>query len=390
MICKRSNGSIGISRQGLELYYLDYNATAPFSPSVVQYITCGMAKDWANASSEHDLGFALYRRLKSAKEDMAAHLDCDPGSLIFTSGATESINTVLSPHNLASLGVKVVLSNKMEHSATLDRLKFLGQFGVETYFAKTTPLGEIDYSHLENLARDYPRSLISLVWANNETGIITDLSRVTAICKEYHCLLHVDAVQALGKIPVSLESLDADYASFSGHKIGAFKGVGLLYVAAQNKIEPLMHGGGATTKLRPGTINFPAIYSFSLALKDILQVDVVRNCKERDHFETQILKEIPGIKINGYGLNRLCNTSSIVLPNMTGKQAMLALGSKGIYVSTGSACSSGSEEPSHVMVELLRKEHCQNIIRISSDFLSRQSYVNDGGVFKTMISCLSP
>lgn len=345
------------------MIYFDYNSTAPYSPSVREYIQGKMANDWANPSSEHDAGHALLQEIKGCRASVAECLGCSTKNLIFTSGATESINTVLSLDTLQKNSIKTIISSKLEHHATLHRLKYLQGKGVDVLFVRNDNNGQIDFNHLTELCSSYKNSLVSLLYANNETGVITDLSKVVSISREYNALVHVDAVQALGKIQFDIDELDLDFASFSGHKIGALKGVGLLYIKNTNSLSPLIHGGGQEKKVRPGTYNYPAIKSFSLAVSDLSAPSTLFEL--RDYFEMEVLK-IDGVRVNCLNASRLPNTSNIYIKGMAATAILFKLSQNGIFVSTGSACTSGSYDPSHVITGMGHdREYAESCLRIS-------------------------
>lgn len=348
------------------MIYLDYNATAPYSDKVKDYISNGMINDWGNASSEHDFGYNLSNRIKEDRKIICDFLDCSTGKLFFTSGATESINIVLSQANLSSYGIKTIISSKLEHHATLEPLEFNEKNSFSIKYAENNNQGSIDLNHLENLCQENPNSIVSLLYVNNETGVITDVVEVTKIAHRHNCLVHIDAVQALGKCEFSLDDLDADFVSFSGHKIGAMKGVGLLYINEPKKIHPLIKGGGQEKKVRPGTYNFSSIHSLRLAIEDINFSKNSNLLEMRDEFEKKLYQINPELKINGSDARRVANTSNIYLAGVSSQEVLLNLSREGIYTSTGSACSSGSVEPSHVIQAMgYDKDYARSCLRIS-------------------------
>ena len=401
------------------MIYFDHNAAAPFSPSVREYLQSGILADWQNPSAAYPQARILEQRIREAKNFAAERLNCSPKHLFWTSGATEAINTALSFETLRLNGLRGIITSLLEHQAALKRIEYLsacqnqlpGRNGArieessQTFPSRLPPSnrgasagadseesarqikirwvlhnrqGEIDLNDLEELCRQNPKSLVSLLSANNETGVITDIKAAVKIARRHGCLFHADAVQSLGKERVDLEDWDVDFASFSGHKIGAMKGAGLLF--AKKPFAPLMHGGGQEKGMRPGTYNFPAIYSFQLAVRDIdsSKQDYVREL--RDYFENQLLSssgleisqdidlsnrrfkerakaESLFFKVNCQKASRLPNTSSIYCRSGLSGQAVLSrLARKGICAAAGSACHAGSPEPSHVMIQLAQFE----------------------------------
>lgn len=347
------------------MIYLDHNATTFYSPSVRKFVQEQMVDLWANPSSEHALGSALGDEIKLIRAEIAEFLDCSSKGLIFTSGATESINTVLSPDNLRSLGVKNIISSKMEHHATLDRLKYLEKHGFKVHFLNNDENGNLDLFQLDRLLASGSKSLVSLLFANNETGVINPIRKISEIVRKNGQLINIDGVQALGKINFSLDDLDVDFMSFSGHKIGAFKGIGLLYSADIKSLSPLFHGGGQERGYRPGTLNYPGIKSLQLALRDLKSWDLEKMRGLKSFLETKLEEDIKGM-IVCKSSERLPNTSSIFFEGRNNRELLNQLSRNQIYVSTGSACSSGSFEPSHVIRALGKSNKFANsCLRIS-------------------------
>jgi len=392
------------------MIYFDHNSTVPYSPSVSKYLEQDILDDWHNPSSVYPQAQVLDQKIRDCRSFVADYLNCFPRHLFWTSGGTESINTVLSLENLKFHDISSIISSELEHHATIKTINHLTGCQTKNKDKKeerrskiqylpvwNNKQGEISFKNLEKLCSKYPQSLVSLLSANNETGVITEIQEVSKIARKYGCLVHVDAVQSLGKTPVDLEKWDVDFASFSGHKIGAMKGVGLLY--ARKPFAPLMYGGGQERGLRPGTYNYPAIQSFKLAVQDI---DLRKNRyveKLRDYFENNLClaplgyfeekeydsdrpnQEIKGqkkeIELSPFKINckesyRLPNTSNIYCGGISNQVVMLSLAQKEICVSAGSACNSGSPEPSHVITQLAQsmdepspKDYARSCIRVS-------------------------
>ena len=390
------------------LIYFDHNSTVPYSPSVKQYLQKDIAKDWLNPSSVYPQAQVLHQKIRDCRKFIADYLNCSSKHLFFTSGGTESINTILSSETLKINQLSTIITSYLEHHTTIKKTNYLSnEKNIQSYWISNNKQGEIDLGHLEKLCSKHPQSLISLLSANNETGVITDIQTVSKIARKYNCLIHVDAVQSLGKVSIDLEKWDVDFASFSGHKIGAMKGIGLLY--ARKPFAPLMYGGGQERQLRPGTHNYPAIYSFKLAVQDIdlKKQEYVREL--RDYFENQltsIQKDITKnlnfskenfqsyaednkketrfpFKVNCKKANRLQNTSNIYCGKEISHQtALLHLAKKGICASAGSACNAGSPEPSHVITALgiydniSPKTYAQSCIRISLSPLNTKQEID--------------
>ena len=380
------------------LIYFDHNSTAPYSPSVREYLAEGILEDWYNPSAVYDKSQVLAHKIKECRKVISEFLNCSPKHLFFTSGGTESINTILSAETLRLNQLSQFITSPLEHHATIKRMEFLEKYqNISVFWIRSNEQGEINLNSLEKRCSNKPHSLVSLLSANNETGVITNISEVSNIAKKYHCLVHVDAVQSLGKEPVDLEKWDVDFASFSGHKIGAMKGVGLLY--ARKPFAPIVYGGGQERGFRPGTYNYPAIQSFRLAIQDI-KLTKQENIKQlRDYLESQLLGQAVGsgakttynietkqiisqnqikihsnpFKVNCDRAHRLPNTSSLYCAGISNQIILLHLAKKGIAVSAGSACNAGSPEPSHVMTHLASfkgdsssyKDYANSCIRVS-------------------------
>lgn len=377
------------------MIYFDHNSTTPCSPSVENYISQGtVLKDWYNPSSAYSQAQVSHKKIRDCRKFIADYLNCSPKHLFFTSGGTESINTILSPETLQFNQLSTFITSHLEHDATIKKIDYLLNYkNIRSYWIFNNEQGEINLDNLEEICSKHPYSLLSFLSANNETGVITDIQAISKIARKYNCLVHVDAVQSLGKMPIDLEKWNVDFASFSGHKIGSIKGVGLLY--ARKPFAPLMYGGGQEKGLRPGTHNYPAIQSFKLAVQDI-DLNKQKYVKQlRDYLESNLLgqpsyceetdyvvntqktirhdrKEISltPFKVNCKKANRLPNTSNIYCGGISNQTVLLHLDQKGICVSAGSACNTGSPEPSHVITMLNidgfpNKDYARSCIRIS-------------------------
>ena len=378
------------------MIYFDHNSTAPYSPSMRSYIREGILEDWHNPSSVYSQAQVLSQKIRECRRFIADYLNGSPKHLFFTSGGTESINTILSQETLRLNQLSAVITSHLEHHATIKKMDYLSNCqNIQPYWVFNNDQGKISLDNLEEICSKRPHSLLSFLSANNETGVITDIQAISRIAKKYDCLVHVDAVQSLGKMPIDLEKWDVDFASFSGHKIGAMKGIGLLY--ARKPFAPLMYGGGQERGLRPGTYNYPAIQSFRLAVQDIdlSKQEYVRGL--RDYFENQLDTIMSKCQTRGFNLSknnapyfagnnrkevsfffkvncgkasRLSNTSNIYCGGLSSQAVLLHLVQKGICVSSGSACNTGSPEPSHVITMLNidgfpNKDYARSCIRVS-------------------------
>ena len=349
------------------MIYFDHNATAPYSASVKKYLQSGIMEDWYNPSSSYKEAQVLNQRIRDCRNFIAEYLDCSSKQLFFTGNGTESINTVLSLETLKLNGIKSVITSLLEHDATTQTTAYLRSQNIPIHYVANNQNGEINLDDLEKLCQQNPHSLVSLLSSNNETGVITDVLAIKEIAKKYQCLIHIDAVQSLGKIPVNLQKWDVDFISFSGHKIGAMKGIGLLY--SRRILAPLLFGGGQERKIRSGTYNFPAIYSLKLAVEDISLDKNIYVSQLRDNLELSLFQMTPNFtffKVNCQTAPRLCNTSNIYCGGMSNYQIQNFLMKKNIAISIGSACKADSTEPSYVIQALgYDKEYARSCIRVS-------------------------
>ena len=357
-----------------------------------KYLEQGILEDWYNPSSMYSQAQILHQKIRECRKAISDYLNCSSKHLFFTGGGTESINTVLSLETLKLNQLSTFITSHLEHHATIKKIDYLSEYqSIRLFWIRNNEQGEINLSHLEKLCSEHPQSLLSFLSANNETGVITDIKSIVAIARKYNCLVHVDAVQSLGKTPIDLEKWDVDFASFSGHKIGAMKGIGLLY--ARKPFAPLMYGGGQERGLRPGTYNYPAIHSFKLAIQDI-DLNKQKYVRQlRDYFENSLLnpfkenlsnlslenlqkiktyESLNPFKVNCKKANRLSNTSNIYCGGISNQVVLWNLAQKGICIATSSACNAGSPEPSHVLTAIADledlgnpKDYAKSCIRIS-------------------------
>lgn len=317
--------------------YLDYAASAPYSPSVKKYIRDEMVNDFANASSIHKLGAEQMAKVNRAREYIAEFIGAGAGQIIFNSGATESINTVLSRDTLEKNGITTIISNEMEHKATLECLKYLEKKGFKVLYSNTLANGELDIEDIESLAKANPGAMLTYLYVNNETGVVNDVQKISKIAKDCGSMFHVDAVQALGRIKFDIYDIDPDFATFSGHKIGALKGIGFLYCNDTKKIEPLLKGGGQERGLRSGTYNTSGIISLSLAMKDI---DFEKRTPEN------ILTGVLADEFEVYRREIFQNGRQVLVlkaRKCDQVEVLRRLDEKGIQASFGSACASNSK-----------------------------------------------
>ncbi|MES2796032.1 MAG: cysteine desulfurase family protein [Bacteroidota bacterium] len=334
--------------------YMDYNATTPLDKRVLEAIMPYLTDHFGNAASiSHAYGWKAAEAVDKARLQVASLLGVTEKEIVFTSGATESINLAIkgSFEALKSKGNHII-TVKTEHKAVLDTCAYLGKNGAQITYLDVDNQGNIDLINLENEIRP-DTILISAMAANNETGTIFPLSEIGEIAKKHKVLFHTDATQAIGKIPVDKIAGNIDLLSFSGHKIYGPKGVGVLFVRKNLKIVAQQDGGNHERGNRSGTLNVPGIVGLGEAAEicqKTLIEESLRLSSLRNTFEMGILESLPFAKINGDTLHRLPNTSNICFGNIDGEQLLLNLNE--IAISNGSACNSASTKPSHVLKAL--------------------------------------
>ncbi len=334
--------------------YLDYNATTPLSPEVKEFYIQELER-YANGSSLHEDGRLVARHIEKARQQVAGLIHAELGEIFFTSGGSESNNTVFN--TMVQLGRQrkrnVIVTTAVEHPCVLEASKRLaGQFGMEVIYLPVDEYGVVKPGDFDAAMEKQPL-LVSVMTANNEIGTVQDIPE---LCRKAHAagaLFHTDAVQAAGKIPVDMKGWDVDYATFSAHKIYGPKGIGALFVKKGVPVEPLIRGGHQEHGVRAGTYNGPAIAGYGFAAEraaaDLDQygshTSVLRN-----RLRTGLLERIPGIKINGHPEKILPNTLNVSFPGAEGEAILLHLDMLGVDASTGSACASASLDPSHVLL----------------------------------------
>ncbi len=342
--------------------YMDYNATTPIHPEVKKVMIESL-DIFGNGSSMHGYGREAGMLIAKAREQIAHLINADPGEIIFTAGGSESDNTVLKyvgcqksscvAKEYCSRCVKnEIITTPIEHPAILETVKFLNGSGINTRFMKVDSTGLVNPEELYDLITD-KTALVSVMAANNEIGTLQDIKRIAQICHEKGVLFHTDAVQAIGKIPIDVKAMGIDYLSMSGHKIYAPKGIGILYARKGAPYCPFVHGGHQEAGRRAGTMNTTGIVSLGkaaeLAEKELAS-ESARLLKLRNKLKAGIIATIPDIKINGNQEHTLPNTLNVSFTGAEGESILLYMDLDGIAVSTGSACSTGSLEPSHVLM----------------------------------------
>ncbi|MFC1675910.1 cysteine desulfurase NifS [Planctomycetota bacterium] len=331
--------------------YFDNNATTKVAEEVLKEIKPFYCELYGNPSSMHTFGGQIGSKIRNAREQVAALLGCDPVEIIFTSGGTESDNTAIKGALAANTNRTRIITSRVEHPAVLTVCRELENHGYTIVEVGVDKNGRLDMTQLAEQI-DETTALVTIMYANNETGTIFPIDEISKMAVEKNVIFHTDAVQAVGKIPLNLAQSHIDLLSLSGHKLHAPKGVGILYVRKGTRLSPFMLGGHQEAGRRAGTENVPGIVGLGkaceLAAKNIEQENK-RVKSLRDKLENAILKSCPDCMVNGDTKNRLPNTSNISFEYIEGESILLMLDQFGICASSGSACTSGSLEPSHVL-----------------------------------------
>ncbi len=349
--------------------YFDHNATTPLAGEVLAGMLAVLRDGFGNASSIHQEGQHARHLVEQARRAVAALINADPREIIFTSGGTEADNTAIFGALTASAKTrKHFVTTTIEHPAVLHAADALQAQEVSVTRVAVNASGVVDPDAVR-AAITAETVLVSVMHANNETGTVQPLAEIARICREADVLLHTDAVQSVGKIPVNVQTLGVDFLAMSGHKLGAPKGVGVLYMRKGAACMPLLHGGKHERGRRPGTENVPGIHGLGIAATlamSALATEAIRLRELRNELEAAIVDAIPRATINCAGSQRLPNTSSICLSGIEGEPMVIALDLGGFAVSSGAACSSGSVEPSHVLTAIgLSKQDARSCLRIS-------------------------
>ncbi|MEM1536008.1 MAG: cysteine desulfurase NifS [Candidatus Pacearchaeota archaeon] len=348
--------------------YLDYAATTPVAPEVLEAMKPYFSEKYGNASSLHAFGQEARKALEDARKKIANFINARPAEIIFTSGGTESNNLAIKGIAFANKEKgKHIITSKIEHHAVLEPCKWLEKQGFKVTYLPVNNEGIVNPEDVEK-AITKETILVSIMHANNEIGTIQPIEEIGKICRKHKVYFHTDAVQSFGKLEIDVKKMNIDLLSASAHKIYGPKGVGLLYVNRDVKIEPIQHGGGHETGLRSGTENVAGIVGFAKAVELVQKLgkkEQEREKKLRDKIIDKLL-EIKGTKLNGSRTKRLFNNVNVSFKGIEGEALLIRLDQEGFAVSTGSACSSKSLEPSHVLTALgLKPEEAHGSLRIT-------------------------
>ncbi len=341
--------------------YLDCNATCPPVQAALDAVNRAATAAVGNPSSLHWAGRAARRLVDDARDGLATYIGCEPGSIVFTSGGTES-NNIAIHSAMAAHESGAVVCTAIEHPAVLKPLQQLSGRGFDITLVRPDDHGMVSAASMIAAIHDDTR-LVCMMLVNNESGAIQPVKTVAAHCRQLGIPMLVDAVQALGKVPLDFQQLDVDFMSLSAHKIGGPKGIGALLVRRGIKLHELAPGGGQERGRRSGTENVPGIAGFAAALGHI---DFNAFAPIRDNFEQQLKEQIPEVRIISEQATRTANTSLFVLPGMDGETLLMQLDLAGFAVASGSACSSGKRDPSHVLMAMgLNESLAHSSIRVS-------------------------
>jgi cysteine desulfurase len=361
--------------------YFDYNATTPLAPEVTEALVQATRDVFGNASSVHHFGQQAKAAMDEARSAIAALINADPSEIVFTSGGTESDNFAIrgAAEALEVTGRKHLIASAVEHEAVLNTLKALARRGWRTTLLPVDQSGIVDPDRLRDaIATD--TAIVSVMHANNEIGTIQPIAALAAVAHEHGALMHTDAVQSVGKIPVDVRALGVDLLSLSAHKFNGPKGAGVLWIKRGTRMLPTVTGGKHERNRRAGTENVPAIAGLGMAARlaaGKLGTEAARVGALRDRLEAGILRGVPGTAVNGATDARVPNTSNISFDRVEAESLLIALDLEGIAVSTGSACSSGTLEPSHVLRAMgLPAHRTQNSLRFSLGMFSTEEEVN--------------
>jgi len=363
-------GSIRGVKADAEILYFDNNATTKTDPAVVRAMMPYLTEEYGNPSSAYRFGKRAMEAVERAREQVAGLLGCEAREVLFTSCGTESNNAAIASALTLDPDRQHVITTRVEHSAIIKHGEWLSKRGVEVTWLGVDEKGQIDLGELERAIRA-DTAIVSTMWANNETGVMLPIEEIAAIVHKKRVLFHTDAVQAVGKAPINLAAAHShiNFLSVSGHKLHCPKGVGVLYVNKRTRFQPYLMGGGQEHGKRAGTENVPYCVGLGeaaeLAGRHLAEEnEAVRGL--RDRFESGVLETIPDTQVNGDRENRLPNTTSIAFEGIDSEAVLMLLDEAGVCCSAGSACTTGSVHPSHVLKAMgFSTERARSSLRFS-------------------------
>ncbi len=332
--------------------YLDHNATTPVHPEVRDVLMACYENDFGNPSSVHRYGRRTRVQIDKGRDTVADLLGVSATSIFFCSGGTEANNTIIKGvANTRKDRGQHIITSSTEHPAVLDTCAYLAQHGFDVTYLPVSEAGLVDLQALEEALTDHT-TLVSIMHANNETGVIQPIADIARLAHQRGALVHTDAVQSFGKMPLNMDELDVDFLSFSGHKLYAPKGIGGWYARMPTALQPLLHGGHQERGLRSGTESVASIMALSKACEIAahdMHAEWERLQQLQQRLEHGILESVPNARIQSADASRLSNTTNVAFAEVEGETLLMSLDLQGVAISTGSACSSGSLEPSHVL-----------------------------------------
>ena len=345
--------------------YLDAAATTPVRREVLEAMWPYLTTSYGNPSSHHEVGEAAARGLEAARRTVADILGARPAEITFTSGGTEGANTAIKGIALARPRGRHVIVSAVEHPAVLESARWLGRLGYDVTELEVDDDGRVAPAALAAALRP-DTTLVSIQYANNEVGTIQPIAELTAVARAQDVPFHTDAVQAAGWLDLDVGRLGVQALSLSGHKVGAPKGIGVLYVGRRTPVEPLIHGGGQQRGLRSGTEDVAGAVGMATALRLARTADPDPVRARRDAFVARVEQELSGVHLTGHRFDRLPGHASFVLPGVSGESVLLDLERRGVICSSGSACAAGSDEPSHVLTAMgIPAETAQTALRFT-------------------------
>jgi cysteine desulfurase len=352
----------------LEVIYLDNNSSTRIDPEVLEEMMPFLTAQYGNPSGSHRFGARVKEATNLAHERVAALLGCQPSEVVFTSGGTESDNTALHSALQMSPERRHVVTTSVEHNAVLNYCEATVRRGCQATIVPVDEQGHLDLNELERAIRP-DTAVVSVMWANNETGVIFPLEKIAQICRAKGVFFHTDAVQTVGKMAIDLTNLPIHFLSLSGHKLHAPKGVGALYVNRKARFQPLLVGGPQEGGRRAGTDNVPSIVGLGKAAElalSRLEEENTRVRALRDRFESTLLAEFEDVMVNGDATARLPNTSNLAFTGVDAQAILLKLDQEGVCCSLGSSCTTGAVEPSHVLRAMhFTNERARSSLRFS-------------------------
>jgi cysteine desulfurase len=374
------------------MIYLDYNATTPVLPDVLEAMMPYFTTEWGNPSSTYRFGFKIKSAIETAREQVANLIGAHPMEVIFTSCATESNNTAIHAALKANPSKRHIITSSVEHSSVLNYCMSLETEGYRITYLPVDREGLLKLADLENAIND-ETAIVSLMWANNETGTLFPVKEIAEISQSRGVLYHCDAVQAAGKVEINVRNTPINYLALTGHKFHAPKGIGALYVRRKSPMSSFLYGGHQEHNLRGGTESVPLIAGMGkaaeLAHKTLPGYDKKMR-PLRDALEEGILERVPNTELNGHKTQRLSNTTNISFHRIESEALLILLDKEGICASSGSACLADSDEPSHVIKAMKpERDAFRQMIRFSLDAANTTTEVKTAlAAVKRAAACL--